>query len=40
MMLRAIQDKVPMNELSDLNMIVREGRVSSEILNGHEEDSA
>ncbi|MGG4106225.1 response regulator [Paenibacillus lautus] len=30
MMLRAIQDKVPMNELSDLNMIVREGRVSSE----------
>lgn len=30
MMLRAIQDKVPMNELSDLNMIVREGRVSSQ----------
>ncbi|MGG3308098.1 response regulator [Paenibacillus lautus] len=30
MMLRAIQDKVPMNALSDLNMIVREGRVSSE----------
>ena len=30
MTLRALQEKVPMNELTDLSSIVREGRVSSE----------